>query len=102
MGTLRLNQLVKFKFDAFAYAEYGVMPGSVAHIAPEAQIDSAGNASYRVLATLQQTYFRVKDTRTPLLPGMTASAEIVTDQKTLLELIFRPLAEFARTTDAAP
>jgi len=102
MGTLRLHQPVKFKFEAFAYAEYGVMPGAIVHIAPEAQVDSTGQATYRVLATLQQTYFRVKGLQTPLLPGMTASAEIVTDQQTLLALIFRPLAEFAQTTNAAP
>lgn len=100
MGTLRPGQPVKLKFDAFSYAEYGAITGSIVRIAPDAQVDSTGNASYRVLTALQQTYFRVKDTKVLLLPGMTASAEIVTDQKTILELLFKPLAEFAKTKEA--
>ena len=101
MGTLRLGQPVKLKFDAFSYAEYGAISGSVLRIAPDAQVDSAGTAVYRVLVALQQAYFRMKDARVPLKPGMTAAAEIITDQKTILAVLFRPFTELAPTKDAA-
>ena len=45
------------------------------------------------LVSLDQPYFRKKDQTFDLKPGMTATAEIVTERKTLLQILLRPIYE---------
>jgi HlyD family secretion protein len=101
IGQVKKGQKVKFKFDAFPFAEHGVIQGELYNVVPDA--DSAeGPTSYRAYARLDQNYFRVKGQKVELLSGMTATGEIVTERKTLLELILRPFLELRDPDQAQP
>ena len=94
---------VKFKFDAFPFAEYGVITGKLTKIAPAAEETAAMQPSfYRAYASMDQDYFRVKGERVALLSGMTATAEIVTESKTVLSLLMQPFQELGQGRQADP
>lgn len=101
IGKVREGQPIKFKFDAFPFAEYGVLTGSVQSISPSAVEDEVGGESYyRATSRLNQEYFRVAGREARLLPGMLATAEISTERKSLLSLILKPFAELREPREA--
>ncbi len=103
IGLVKAGQIVKFKFDAFPSAEYGAIHGDLISIlnAPEIEDkDKDGKPYYRAIATLEQDYFRVKGEEVKLVTGMTAKAEIVTNQKSLLSLFLKPIMKLRKTKDA--
>ena len=95
VGKAKVGQKVRFKFDAFPFAQHGVLTGRIRSISPSALPGEAGTQQpyYRAQADLGQDYFRVNGETVPLLPGMTATAEITTDNRRVLAVIFEPLRE---------
>lgn len=101
IGMIKIGQKVKLKFDAFPFAEYGTISGTLINIMPDADIDAqSGLSYYRAISSLNQDFFRVKGERVKLLSGMTATAEIVTDKKTILKLILKPFTKLRKTKEA--
>ena len=85
---------LKLKLDAFPYAEFGSLKGELINIPPEAEgLDRPAESFYRATARLETQAVRKNGSGVPLLAGMTASAEIVTERKTLLQLALTPLLE---------
>jgi len=80
---------IKYKFDAFPFTDYGTIKGSVAAISPSAVEDRVQGFVYRVQGALQQKYFEIKDKQYPIKAGMTATAELVTERKTILSILFK-------------
>ena len=101
IGKVREGQEIRFKFDAFPFAEHGVLTGVVADISPSSLIDeTSGDTIYRAKSHLSQDYFKREDGKTSLLPGMVATAEIRTEEKSVLSLLVRPFAELAKPVEA--
>lgn len=102
VGLIKPGLPVRLKFDAFPFAEHGAIMGELTHVIPEAEPhpDGAGDGYYRAYCSLNQDYFRVDGEQIALLPGMTATAEIITEQKTLLELLLQPFAELQKPREA--
>ena len=106
VGKVREAMQARFKFDAFPYARHGAITGELNQLvkvaeASRSQSGGSGTGSaagsgtyYRGYCTLDQTYFRVDGVRKPLLPGMTAQAEIVTGRKRIIEVLLQPLLAF--------
>ncbi len=101
IGMVKTGQVVRFKFDAFPSAKYGAISGELISVlnAPEIE-DKNGMPYYRAIATLGQDYFRVKGKEVKLVSGMTAKAEIITDQRSLLSLFLKPIMELRKTKEA--
>lgn len=97
IGKVREGQPIRFKFEAFPFAEHGVRTGALANIRPTALVDpQSGGSYYRAESQLDQTFFQVKGERAELLPGMRARAEISTGKRSILSLLFQPFAELGR------
>jgi hemolysin D len=94
VALVEAGQVVKLKLDAFPFAEYGSVRGEVTNVPPEAEgLDSPNNSFYRATASLNAQQVRKHGKTIDLLAGMTATAEIVTDRKTLLQFVLTPLLE---------
>jgi len=89
IGFIEEELGIKYKFDAFPFTDYGTIKGSVAAISPSAVEDGAQGFVYRVQGTLQQKHFEIKDKQYPIKAGMTATAELVTERKTILSILFK-------------
>jgi hemolysin D len=93
-GRAQVGQPVKVKLDAYPFADYGVLPGEVRTLAPEAEPGAGGGeTTFRAFASLDQPYFRKDGQTHALRAGMAGTAEVVVESRTLLQLLLRPLIE---------
>ena len=98
IGLAESGQSIKLTLDAFPFADYGALEGTLTHIAPDAETveEKPGESFYRATVTLDRQSMPKGDLEIPLLSGMRGSAEIVTERKTLLELILKPFKGMTR------
>jgi adhesin transport system membrane fusion protein len=102
IGFVKVGQPVKVKLTAYDYALYGGMEGTVLSISPDAASDpekstSAEGTWYRAIIKADRATLKQFDKPLDLLPGMTASVEIRTGQRSVLGFLLRPLV---RTQEA--
>jgi multidrug efflux pump subunit AcrA (membrane-fusion protein) len=111
IGSIKREQHVRLKLDAYPFADFGTIDGTLGAPLedPEAPEGKGGESYYRVHATLLDTYGkvgepqRIRPLNRPdadakrLLVGMTGVAEVVTDQKTILQLILKPFNELRKS-----
>lgn len=80
----------KLKFDAFPFQDYGLIAGTVIEVAPDAETNKEAGSFYKVLIAPERASFAVKGRSLPLRPGLAVTAEIITEQRSALDLIFAP------------
>jgi len=90
-GFIEKDLEIKYKFDAFPYTDYGTLSGKVTAVSPSAVEDKMFGYVYQVKGSLDSLYFKAKGRSYPVRPGMTATAEIVTDNKTIFSMLFSKL-----------
>jgi len=81
---------VKYKVDAFPYRDYGMLRGVVLSVSPGAV--GEGDV-YAVRGSLDCDHYDVEGRRYPLKPGMSATAELVTETKSILAVVIDRLRE---------
>lgn len=94
IGFIEPDQSVNLAIDAFPYQEFGTIPGRIVTVsrAPIKRQDASGTmASYLVRVSLGDTQVSTFRHPKPLLAGMTLSAQIMTEKRSLLEWLFEPL-----------
>jgi multidrug resistance efflux pump len=91
VGFIATGMPVKYKFDAFPYTDCGFLFGKVDAISPAATEDRALGLVYHVHGTLEAPCFEIRGNKYLLRPGMTATAELVTDTKSILSILFSRL-----------
>jgi multidrug efflux pump subunit AcrA (membrane-fusion protein) len=89
IGFIENGTEITYKFDAFPYSDYGTLSGKVMLISPSAVEDKAQGFIYRLQGSLDQTYFEIKGKKYPVKPGMTATAELVTEKKSIFSILFK-------------
>jgi hemolysin D len=94
-GFVKEGMTVKMKFNAFPYQRYGTVPGKVLFIAPDAIIDKKLGSGYRVEVALDQP--AIGGQETSLKAGQTATAEIVTRQRRIIDILVEPLKQMQKS-----
>ncbi len=92
VAFVQIGAPAKVKILTYDFARYGYIHGTVTQISATTFVDSQKeNAQpyYEVKIALDQQY--VKSPENKLKPGMTAQADIVTGQKTLLQYLLKPI-----------
>lgn len=88
-GLVDEGMQVQLKFDAFPYQEYGIVSGRVVSVSPDARMDEQLGAVYEVEIALEPA--AAIDRGIQLKAGQTASAEIVTRQRRVMDLLLDPI-----------
>lgn len=91
IGFVSEGMRAKVKIATFPFQEFGVIEGEVIHISPNATLDENLGLVYTVRVELQQSAVEVRGEPVPLSPGMAATAEIVTRQKSVLTFLLEPI-----------
>lgn len=101
VAFLKVGQPAVVKLTAYDFNKYGGLDGVLEHLSPDTLRDEKqrkpGNpveleeGLYRILIRVKPSSDLRNGLRLTPTPGMTASVEIRTGQKTVLEYIFRPL-----------
>ena len=95
IGFVKVGQEVRLAIDAFPYQRFGTVTGTVRTVASSALTQSGPNGSvisvYPVVVELQDTEISAFGRMEKLVPGMTLTARIVTENQSLIEWLFEPL-----------
>ncbi|MGD8116068.1 HlyD family type I secretion periplasmic adaptor subunit [Vibrio sp. Hep-1b-8] len=78
------------KFSAYDFTKYGGLEGTLEHISADTTTDEEGNSFYLVRIRTKETSLD-KDNTLPIIPGMTASVDIITGKRTILEYLLKPI-----------
>ncbi|MCY7278640.1 MAG: HlyD family type I secretion periplasmic adaptor subunit [Phormidesmis sp. CAN_BIN44] len=91
VGFVRLGMRVKVKLATFPYQEFGMVEGVVSRVSPNAVNEPSNGLVFPVQVQLKQRSVRTHDREVLLSPGMAATAEIVTRQKTVMSFLLDPI-----------
>jgi membrane fusion protein, adhesin transport system len=98
VGQLETGLPVSLRFDAFDSTIFGKVSGVLRYISPDTLSEqSAGGQThtyYRALVALSWNEADVRTVRVrpqDIKPGMTATADVLTGQRSLLHFVFKPI-----------
>ena len=94
VAFLRPGLPAKVKLSAYDYTVYGALDGTVELISADTLREerSRDEASYyRVLVRTSKSTLRAGDKDLPIIPGMTASVEVRTGEKSVLDYLLKPV-----------
>ena len=94
MGDIKPGQNVKVAVDSYPYQTFGMLKGRVENVARVAT-EEDGQEVYLVQVAIPDS-IDAYGKREPLLPGMTVSARITTQERTLMQWLLDPLYAVAK------
>jgi membrane fusion protein len=108
LGFVRVGQAVKLRVQAYPHQKFGWLPGQVSAVAQApaqttelAQVAGLGLGAaaeplYRITVALSQTPLAGAGAERPLRAGMQLEADVVLEQRRLVEWLFEPLLAWAK------
>ena len=91
IGFVNAGQAVVIKLDTFPYTKYGYLHGRVTTISSDSVADGKNGEHFVAQIRPDHDYIAIEGKKVPLSPGMTLSAEIVTDERRVIDFIFDPI-----------
>lgn len=99
-ASLRPGLPTRVLIGAYDYAVFGALEGEVVEISADTLDDEKGQRYYRVV--IQTGQARGALAEQVILPGMTARADIVAGQRSVLSYVLSPLTRFAQQAMREP
>ena len=95
IGQLKPDLPVTIKLDAFDYSVYGSLHGTLSYISSDTLTEQGANGQastyYRAQVRLDASQANPKLAGIPLKPGMTASVDIRTNRRSVLQYLAKPV-----------
>lgn len=91
IAFLHPAQKAVIKITAYDYSIYGGLNGEVVDISADTIMDERGETFYRVRIRTEETALKRRGKVLPIIPGMVASVDILTGQKTVAQYILKPI-----------
>ena len=79
------------KISAYDYVIYGALEGQVIRIGADTIASQDGAEFFRVIVRTDKSYLGTEDDPLPITPGMIASVDIQTGEKTVLSYLAKPI-----------
>ena len=100
IGFIRKGLDTKVKLATFPYQEFGIVEGEVIDISPDAVVEKDENGRdmgpvFPAKVRLKRRSLMVRGREVELTPGLAATAEIVTRQKSILTFLIEPVTRRA-------
>lgn len=95
VGYVKIGDVVNIKLDAFPFQKHGTIPGELMRISEDAyrrESATAGlDAFYTGRVVLKEARIKNMSDKARLLPGMTATAEIVVGKRSIMSYVLWPM-----------
>jgi len=91
MGFVRQGQPVALKLEAFPFTRFGTVRGHVESISSDAVEDEKLGLVYSVRITVDRAFIDRGDSKVSLSPGMSATADIRTGQRSIMSYLMSPI-----------
>lgn len=94
IAFLRLGQKASIKISAYDYSIYGMLPGIVERIAPDAIVDErTGESHFTIRVRTDATALKGEDgARLPIGAGMTAEVDVLGRKRSVLSYLLTPVS----------
>jgi adhesin transport system membrane fusion protein len=79
------------KITAYDFSIYGGLDAKLEQISPDAIENEKGEAFFHVYLRTDSSSLKKGNEELPIIPGMTATAEILTGKKTVLDYLMKPI-----------
>jgi len=96
IAFIRPNQDAVVKITAYDPSVYGSLKGKVERISADAILDDKADKNernetfYRVMVRTDRNHLGTSDQPLPIIPGMVATVEVLTGEKTVLDYLIKP------------
>ena len=91
------GQPAKIKLTAYDFSIYGGLDGYVEQISADTIVNERKESFYRVKLRTKEKTLSYKGTKLPIIPGMTASVDILTGKKSVLSYLLKPILKAKQT-----
>ena len=91
IAFLRPGQASSIKVTAYDFSIYGGLQATLENISADTIKDENGESFYRVYLRTERNTIEHQDRELPIIPGMTATVEILTGEKSVLDYILKPI-----------
>jgi len=91
VGLVQMGQPARIKVSAYDYTKFGVLDGTLTYVGADSVNDPKGQPYFQVIVKPNRTYYGADASQWPIRPGMTASVDIRTGSKTVLEYLLKPV-----------
>ncbi|MDG6778958.1 HlyD family type I secretion periplasmic adaptor subunit [Thiomicrorhabdus sp. zzn3] len=91
IGFIHPGLKAKVKFTAYDFAIYGGLEGTVTRISADTITDEEGNSFYIARIQTVKNHLGTEEMPLYLLPGMTASVDIIVGKHTILDYLLKPI-----------
>ena len=93
ISNILVDDLVRIRFSAYDSSRYGTVDGRVISISPDAvQNRDTGETHYLVDVEIEGSLTLEDGTPVTFIPGMTATVDVLSGKRTVLEYIWQPVA----------
>ncbi|MBF0624541.1 MAG: HlyD family efflux transporter periplasmic adaptor subunit [Magnetococcales bacterium] len=93
IGFVAQGQPAAIKLETFPFTKYGLIPGTVTDLSPDAVEHETLGLVYTARLKMMRTTMPVGNRLVNLTPGMAVTAEIKTGQRRLIEFFLSPVME---------
>ncbi len=94
IGFVQPGQPAEVKLETFTFTRFGLIPGEVTSVSGDAIQDEKRGPVFAARIRLLQESIQVNGQLTPLVSGMSASAEIRTGSRRVLNYLLSPIARY--------
>jgi adhesin transport system membrane fusion protein len=81
----------RIKVTAYDHTLHGWIPGAVEHVSADAIVNEKGEAFFQVRVRPERVHLGAPERPLPILPGMMATVDVVTGNRTILEYLLKPV-----------
>jgi membrane fusion protein, adhesin transport system len=91
IAFLRPGQKTIVKITAYDFSIYGGLPGILTQISADAITDEKGEDFYKIQVRTNSNQLGTPQNPLPIIPGMVATADILTGKKSVLDYLLKPI-----------
>ncbi len=91
IAYITVGQLTRLKFTAYDFAIYGSVKGKVDFVSADTITDQDGISYYVARIRPDKAYLGHETKQMPIRVGMASEADIITDKRTILEYLLKPI-----------
>ncbi len=94
ISRIMLNDKVRIRFSAYDSSKFGHVIGRVSRISPDAVIDKGSDmATHYLIKVSIEGELIINNSPVEFLPGMTASVDVLSGKRTVLEYLWQPISK---------
>jgi len=91
IADIGVGQDARLKFTAYDFAIHGSVKGTVAFVSADTITDDEGMSYYLARIRPEKPYLGHESKQMPIKVGMASEVDIITDKKTILEYLLKPI-----------